>query len=39
MTEITQVDIYWEGPGWYVWLVVRVERRESTGTNTVTWPR
>ena len=24
MTEITQVDIYWAGPGWYVWLVVEL---------------
>lgn len=25
MTEITHVDIYWEGPGWYVRLVTLVE--------------
>lgn len=25
MTEIVHVDIYWEGPGWYVWLVSEVE--------------
>jgi hypothetical protein len=26
MAEIVRVDIYWEGPGWYVWLISEVEK-------------